>query len=301
MLRTLLAASFCAVFSLFASTAAQAVEPAASPMPASPLPAKPATPTPTPSPTPTPGPPFANMSWREIGPAGAGGRVAAVAGSATNPKLYYLGSAGGGVWKSENGAQTWDPVFDKGGAGGDRRRDDRSDGQQHRLGWYRRSEPAQRRELRRRRLQDDRRRRHVDERRLERDEVYRAHPRRSAQPQSRRRRGAGRRLQRQHATRRVRNQRRRPDVEADALRGPGERCVGSGDERAESERALRRHLEVSTTPVDLRQRRGRRWALPVDRRRRDVDEARRAWPAARYRWDESASRSRRATATASTL
>ena len=57
------------------------------------------------------------MSWREIGPAGAGGRVAAVAGSATNPKLYYLGSAGGGVWKSENGAQTWDPVFDKGGAG----------------------------------------------------------------------------------------------------------------------------------------------------------------------------------------
>ncbi|MFY9709745.1 MAG: hypothetical protein WAK88_06190 [Candidatus Cybelea sp.] len=117
ILRTLLALSFCGVFSLFASTAAHAAEPTASPMPASPMPPKPATPTPTPSPTPTPGPPFANMSWREIGPAGAGGRVAAVAGSATNPKLYYLGSAGGGVWKSENGAQTWDPVFDKAGVG----------------------------------------------------------------------------------------------------------------------------------------------------------------------------------------
>ncbi|HEY2554604.1 MAG TPA: hypothetical protein VGI15_05080, partial [Candidatus Cybelea sp.] len=117
ILRTLLALSFCGVFSLCASTAALAVEPTASPMPASPRPAKPAAPTPTPSPTPTPGPPFGNMSWREIGPAGAGGRVAAVAGSATNPKLYYLGSAGGGVWKSENGAQTWNPVFDKAGVG----------------------------------------------------------------------------------------------------------------------------------------------------------------------------------------
>ncbi len=53
------------------------------------------------------------MSWREIGPAAAGGRVAAVAGSATNPKLYYVGAAGGGVWRSANSGQTWDPVFDK--------------------------------------------------------------------------------------------------------------------------------------------------------------------------------------------
>ncbi|MBV9027759.1 MAG: hypothetical protein JO311_04030, partial [Candidatus Eremiobacteraeota bacterium] len=53
------------------------------------------------------------MSWREIGPAAAGGRVTSVAGTATNPKLYYLGAAGGGVWKTENGGQTWDPVFDK--------------------------------------------------------------------------------------------------------------------------------------------------------------------------------------------
>ena len=67
----------------------------------------------SPSPTPTPGPPYGNMAWREVGPATAGGRVAAVVGSATDPKLYYIGSAGGGVWKSVNGGQTWDPVFEK--------------------------------------------------------------------------------------------------------------------------------------------------------------------------------------------
>jgi photosystem II stability/assembly factor-like uncharacterized protein len=89
---------------------------AASPAPAATStlePPKPAKPTPTPTATPTPGPPFSNMKWREIGPAAAGGRVAAVAGSATAPTLYYLGTAGGGVWKSENSGQTWNPVFEK--------------------------------------------------------------------------------------------------------------------------------------------------------------------------------------------
>ncbi len=90
------------------------VDPTASPLPPSPAPAKPVT-TPSPSPTPSPGPPFGNMSWREIGPAGSGGRVAAVAGSATNAKLYYVGAAGGGVWKSANSGQTWDAVFEKEG------------------------------------------------------------------------------------------------------------------------------------------------------------------------------------------
>ena len=90
------------------------VDPTASPVPPLPAPAKPVT-TPSPSPTPSPGPPFGNMSWREIGPAGSGGRVAAVAGSATNTKLYYVGAAGGGVWKSSNSGQTWDAVFEKEG------------------------------------------------------------------------------------------------------------------------------------------------------------------------------------------
>ncbi len=52
------------------------------------------------------------MTWREIGPALPGGRVAAVAGSDSDPNLYYIGAAGGGVWKSEDGGETWQAVFE---------------------------------------------------------------------------------------------------------------------------------------------------------------------------------------------
>jgi photosystem II stability/assembly factor-like uncharacterized protein len=62
--------------------------------------------------TPAPGPLDA-LKWRQVGPAVSGGRVAAVAGTPSDPNLYYLGSAGGGVWKSENGGATWTPVFEK--------------------------------------------------------------------------------------------------------------------------------------------------------------------------------------------
>ncbi len=65
-----------------------------------------------PSPTPPP-PPYNRLTWRSVGPAISGGRVAAVVGSARNPKLYYLGAGGGGVWKSENGGATWTSVFEK--------------------------------------------------------------------------------------------------------------------------------------------------------------------------------------------
>lgn len=56
---------------------------------------------------------YANLKWRSVGPAVAGGRVPAVAGTASDPSLYYIGAAGGGVWKTDNGAATWTPVFEK--------------------------------------------------------------------------------------------------------------------------------------------------------------------------------------------
>jgi len=105
-------AAFFLIVASSAGARAYAANPTASPLPPSPSPPKPVV-TPSPTPSPSPGPPFGNMSWREIGPATAGGRVTSVAGTAANSKLYYLGAAGGGVWKSENSGQTWDPVFDK--------------------------------------------------------------------------------------------------------------------------------------------------------------------------------------------
>jgi len=67
---------------------------------------------PSSSPEPSPTPPYNRIGFRGIGPAVAGGRVTSVVGVADDPKLYYLGSAGGGVWKTQNGGATWKPVFD---------------------------------------------------------------------------------------------------------------------------------------------------------------------------------------------
>jgi photosystem II stability/assembly factor-like uncharacterized protein len=116
MLRRIPSLAFFALFALIFTPQAARAQATPTPVPrpgATGEPTKPQNPTPIPSPTPTPGPPFSNMNWREIGPALPGGRVAAVAGSQHDVNLYYLGAAGGGVWKSTDGAETWQPVFDK--------------------------------------------------------------------------------------------------------------------------------------------------------------------------------------------
>ena len=43
---------------------------------------------------------------------GSSGRVAAVACSPTDPNLYYIGAADGGVWKTTNGGTSWTPLTD---------------------------------------------------------------------------------------------------------------------------------------------------------------------------------------------
>lgn len=80
---------------------------------ATPAPMASAAPSPSASPTAPPTPPYNRLAFREVGPAVAGGRVTSVVGVANDPKLYYLGTAGGGVWKTINGGATWTPLFDK--------------------------------------------------------------------------------------------------------------------------------------------------------------------------------------------
>jgi photosystem II stability/assembly factor-like uncharacterized protein len=57
------------------------------------------------------------LHWRNIGPANAGGRVAAVAGSDLDPYLYIVGAAGGGVFRTRNGGVTWDDLWTKAAVG----------------------------------------------------------------------------------------------------------------------------------------------------------------------------------------
>ncbi len=58
---------------------------------------------------------FRGMRYRSIGPF-RGGRSLTAAGIPGDPTTYYFGVAGGGVWKSTDGANTWSPIFDKDGA-----------------------------------------------------------------------------------------------------------------------------------------------------------------------------------------
>ena len=55
---------------------------------------------------------YNKMQWREIGPF-RGGRSVAVAGHPTQPYTFFFGGAGGGgVWKTEDGGNTWVNVSD---------------------------------------------------------------------------------------------------------------------------------------------------------------------------------------------
>ncbi len=56
---------------------------------------------------------YKNLKPRNIGPAGMSGRVTSIDAVWTNPDIIFLGTASGGVWKTENGGASWTPVFDK--------------------------------------------------------------------------------------------------------------------------------------------------------------------------------------------
>lgn len=54
---------------------------------------------------------FEALKFRNIGPA-RGGRSTAVAGIATMPNTFFMGTTGGGVWRTDDGGTTWRNITD---------------------------------------------------------------------------------------------------------------------------------------------------------------------------------------------
>src|SRR5579862_4329903 len=56
---------------------------------------------------------FNSMEARWLGPGTMSGRITAIDGVAKDGITIYVGTAGGGVWKSTNAGASFAPMFDK--------------------------------------------------------------------------------------------------------------------------------------------------------------------------------------------
>jgi photosystem II stability/assembly factor-like uncharacterized protein len=54
---------------------------------------------------------YNSLEWRLVGPF-RGGRAGTVTGVTSNDDLYYMGTAGGGVWKTSDAGNTWECISD---------------------------------------------------------------------------------------------------------------------------------------------------------------------------------------------
>ena len=54
---------------------------------------------------------YANLRWRNVGPF-RGGRVVAVTGVPGEPRRFYMGATGGGVWRTDDAGNSWRSISD---------------------------------------------------------------------------------------------------------------------------------------------------------------------------------------------
>ncbi len=56
---------------------------------------------------------FGALEARALGPGTMSGRITAIEGVNSEPRIIYIGTAGGGIWKTTNAGASFKPVFDK--------------------------------------------------------------------------------------------------------------------------------------------------------------------------------------------
>ena len=54
---------------------------------------------------------FEGMQYRQVGPL-QGGRVTTVTGVPSQPQTFYMGVASGGLWRTTDGGENWEPITD---------------------------------------------------------------------------------------------------------------------------------------------------------------------------------------------
>ena len=127
--------------------------------------------------------------WRSIGPATMGGRIDDIEAVESNPSIFYVAFATGGLWKTVNNGTTFEPIFDTYPIS--RSATSHLPGQsRHPLHRNRRTEQPAELVIRRRNLQIDRRRQNIRLHRPEGNAVHRPRRHRSERSERRiRRRG----------------------------------------------------------------------------------------------------------------
>jgi len=54
---------------------------------------------------------FGVLEARQLGPGTMSGRISAIEGVVSDPKILYVGTAGGGIWKTINAGASFKPIF----------------------------------------------------------------------------------------------------------------------------------------------------------------------------------------------